>query len=202
MMYIMQVGGMIVTALGQSATPTLARHFAAGRTGRFSLLLAGLVAIGAAIGSVWFLGAVFFGREILRLVYTAEFAEYAGIFVIAAIVGGINFVSAFLAFGMNAVRAFKAQMALQLLALLAIAVGCVILVPRYGLAGAIIAVGVSSAVQAMGGLLTCLLAVFRSLPRARLAASQNDESGPCPPSDEDRSGADPSASLMSLGDAV
>ena len=96
MMYIIQVGGMIVGSLGQSAIPRLARLFASSQLRKFCLLLASLVGIALALGVFGFLVVAMFGRELALLFYTAEFAEYSPILTIAAVVGAVNYVSAFL----------------------------------------------------------------------------------------------------------
>jgi O-antigen/teichoic acid export membrane protein len=111
------------------------------------------------LGVFGLLVVAMFGRELLLLFYTAEFAEYSPILTIAAVVGAVNYVSAFLGFGMNAVRYFKAQMVLQLLVLAVTTLSCMVLVPAYGLAGAVVSIGCSTGVQALGGLLVCIYAV-------------------------------------------
>ena len=51
---------------------------------------------------------------------------------------------------MNAVRYFKAQMVLQLLVLAVTTLSCMVLVPAYGLAGAVVSISCSTGVQALG----------------------------------------------------
>jgi O-antigen/teichoic acid export membrane protein len=169
MMYIMQVGGMCIASMSYSVSPRLARVYAAGNLRGYCLLLLKMVAIGVALGAAAVATVLLFGRELLLILYTAEFAEYADVFVWAAIACGIGYVADFLGVGMIAARYFAIQMPLECLVLSATTAGCFLFMPAHGLAGAVGAIVLSSAVQAAGGLAVCVYAVVRGRRKEVLA---------------------------------
>ncbi len=165
MLYVMQIGVMFVISVSYSASPLLARYYAASRLRSYSLLLAKLVGMGLAIGAVAALAVDLFGYEILLFFYTADFAEHADVFTWVAIAFGIGYAAEFLGIGVYAARYFAIQLPLQLFAVAATTLGCSLLVPQYGLHGAVGAVMLSKAVQALGGLLVCTYAVVQAARR-------------------------------------
>jgi O-antigen/teichoic acid export membrane protein len=81
MSYLMVVGQMVVSALAESASPRLAKYYAAGNSTAFRTLLFKLVGVGAALGGAGVLVAVVAGREILTLLYRPEYGQQADVFV-------------------------------------------------------------------------------------------------------------------------
>ena len=162
MMYVMQIGVLLVVSVSYSASPLLARHYAAGRLRDFSLLLAKLVGIGLAIGAGSALLVELFGYEILLLLYTADFAEHADVFTWVAVAFAMGYAAEYLGIGMVSARYFAIQLPLQLLAAGTTTLGCLLFVPAYGLHGAAGAILLSKSVQALGGLCVCVYAVVRA----------------------------------------
>jgi O-antigen/teichoic acid export membrane protein len=144
MAYLMVLGNMVVSALGQSASPRLAKYYAAGNSKAFRALLLKLVGIGALLGGSAVLVAVVAGSEILTLLYRREYAERSDVFVLLTIAAGIGYIGSFLGYGITATRAFNYFIIPYLIAT-AIAVGFSwLLIPAYGLVGAAWALCASS----------------------------------------------------------
>ncbi|MDI6852069.1 MAG: oligosaccharide flippase family protein [Deltaproteobacteria bacterium] len=136
MAYFMMAGKQVVGALGQSATPRLAKYYAAGRKGAMFTLLVKLMLLGGLLGVAGVLVALMAGKEILTLVYRAEYAEKAGVLAWLMAAAGIYYIGVFLGFGMTAARYFRIQAPLNAVTLLLITGVSALLIPRYGLVGA------------------------------------------------------------------
>lgn len=164
MAYLKRVGNTVVIALGLSACPSLAKHYA-GRDGQaFRTLLIKLVIIGALLGGAGVLVTLVAGREILTLLYQPEYAEYHTVFVMLMIAAGIDFVATFLDYGMTATRHFRLQMYLFVVIVGTAALAGFWLIPANGLHGAATAVIIASAVRAVGSLAIVVYAL-RALNR-------------------------------------
>jgi len=137
--YLQLAENTVVTALGQSATPRLAAHFAQRRIAAFRGLNVRLLLIGLAIGGGGVLLAVFFGHALLTLIYRSEYAEYSSVFVWLMIGAALSNVAAFLGYGLTAARRFHIQMPLLIAESLVLTGACFYFVPRSGLLGAAVA---------------------------------------------------------------
>jgi O-antigen/teichoic acid export membrane protein len=148
--YPMAAGTTAINALGQSAAPRLARYYASRDCRAFSFLLRKLLYFGLGIGMGGVLLIWLAGRPILLLLYRPEYADHTGVFLWLGVAAGIGFVSSFLGYAMSAARYFRAQLPVFLIATLVTALGCAILVPRYRLSGAAIAMLLAAITQAVG----------------------------------------------------
>lgn len=137
--YLMVAGNMVVSALGQSASPRLAKYYAANNVRAFRQLLVRLVGIAALLGGLAVIAALVAGRQILTLLYRPEYAQHTDLFVWLMVAAGISYISSFLGYGMTAARYFRIQMPLTTLATLATAIICFWAIPSQGLQGAAIA---------------------------------------------------------------
>ncbi|MEZ2238841.1 lipopolysaccharide biosynthesis protein [Microcoleus sp.] len=147
--YLMVVGGMVVSALAESASPRLAKYYAAGNSIAFRTLMFKLVGVGAAIGGAGVLVAVVAGQEILTILYRPEYGQQADLFVWLMVAAGIGYVSSFLGYGITAARYFRIQMPLFALVTGSSAIACLWLIPSMGVQGAAIALIVGAIVQAV-----------------------------------------------------
>ena len=169
MAYPAAAGATVVGALGQSASPRLAKHYAGGDLAAFRALLVKLVGVGAALGVAGLLVAAVAGREILALFYTQEYAEHASVFVWLMGAAGISYVASFVSFGMIAARRLRAQVPLFVGVIGVTAVTGAVLVPAVGLVGAAIGTTIGVAFQLVGGLGVILHALAR--PREKEGAA-------------------------------
>jgi O-antigen/teichoic acid export membrane protein len=112
MSYLAVVGSTVVNALGQAASPRLARSYAAGDRAAVRRALVAFVTLGTAIGGAGVVIAASWGREILTAVYRSEYAEHANAFTLIMAAAGIGYVASFLGHAMTAARAFRVQMPL------------------------------------------------------------------------------------------
>lgn len=150
MAYPLYAGNTVVGALGQSASPRLARYFSEGSLRGFRDLLLKLAGGGALLGVVGLLIVGVAGREILAILYTPEYAEHVSVFAWLVISAGLGYAASFLSFGMIAARYLKAQVPLFLSVIGATTISCLLLLPRVGLLGAGMAAAVGMAVQLVG----------------------------------------------------
>lgn len=129
-------GRIVTLALGQSATPRLARCYAEGDRQGFVRLILRLLLVGVAVGLAAPTVAWAAGRQILTFFYTPEYARHLDVFIIFLVAGGLGYVCSFLGYGITAARYFKIQ-TVTLAAVTAVTIAtCAWLVPAYGLRGA------------------------------------------------------------------
>lgn len=147
--YLMVAGGIVVNALGQSASPRLAKYYAAGNSKDFKQLLLKTVLIGALLGGISILMAAIAGKEILTILYRPEYAQQVYLFILLMVAAGIGYIASFLGYGMTAAQYFRVQMPLFTLVTGISALVCFWLVPSQGLIGAAIALIVGATVQAI-----------------------------------------------------
>ena len=147
MSYLMVVGQMVVSALAESASPRLAKYYAAGNSTAFGTLMLKLVGVGLMLGAGGVFVAVVAGRPILTLLYKPEYADRADLFLWLMVAAGILYVSAFLGYGITAARYFRVQMPLFVLVTGSSAFACFWLIPTQGVLGAAIALIVGAIVQ-------------------------------------------------------
>ncbi len=147
----MRAVGIIVSAMGQSATPRLARLWAGSQTPAFVKLLMKLQAIGLAMGSLGVLAVVAAGRPLLTLFYTPEYAERVDVFLVVAIVTAASCVAGPFGTAIRAMRLFKPALMLMVLSSLATAASSYVLIRMYGLVGAAYALLVGMAVSVLAG---------------------------------------------------
>jgi O-antigen/teichoic acid export membrane protein len=116
----------------------------------FLLLLGRLLLIGLALGGLGIGVAFCFGREILSILYTAEYAEYAGILLWVMLSATFSYLASFLGYGMTATRSFKAQLPLVAFVTMCTCIASLWLIPWAGLVGAVMATMFSLVVQCFG----------------------------------------------------
>ena len=93
-----------MNALGQSASPRLARLAVESDRAGFVALLWKLLATGTAIGVAGVLAAIFNGRDVVALLFTAEYAAHQTALVALMIGAAFGFVASFLGYAMTALR--------------------------------------------------------------------------------------------------
>lgn len=150
MAYIVVAGTTVVSALGQSISPRLAKYYAHGNVGAYGRLLLKALGIGAVLGVVGVLVALLAGRPLLTLLYRPEFAGRVDVFVWIMLAAGLGYVASFLGYGMTAARRFRVQLPLSLVVTGAVTLVSLALIPAEGLRGAAFALLASASVQIVG----------------------------------------------------
>lgn len=143
MAYMMVAGDTIVSAIGQSASPRLAKYYASGDGKAFRSLLFKLVKMGVIVACIGVAVAYFLGKEMLTLLYSSEYA-IPDLFLFLVIAMGISYVASFLGYGMTAARYFRVQVPLFAMVVVSLALACLLLIPSKGLYGAAMALIIAS----------------------------------------------------------
>lgn len=139
----------VVQALGRSASPRLAKFYAANNARSFRKLTLRLIGIGVLLGAAGVLVALVAGRLILTLFYGPEYALPL-LFVLVMIDAGLDYTSTMLLSVITSARYLRVQLPLYLLTTGTVALGCFLLVPSGGLQGAAVAVIISEVVRLVG----------------------------------------------------
>ncbi|MFP3869169.1 MAG: oligosaccharide flippase family protein [Desulfobacteraceae bacterium] len=147
MAYLMVAGGMVVGALGQSASPRLAKHAGVGSASAFRTLMWKLLGLGCFLGLGGLIVVLAAGKEILTIVYRPEYAEQVDVLFWLMLVAAVNYMASFLGYGMTALRYFRIQIPLFTLVSGTTAFLCFLLLPDNGLKGAAQALLVAALVQ-------------------------------------------------------
>ena len=137
MAYLVVAGGMVINAVGQAASPRLANYFAEQNTQAFIRLLGKMELIALALGGAGILAAALFGREILMLLYGPDFAEQGDVFVWVMLSAAVIYMASFMGYAMTALRIFRMQPMLLTVVAGINTLGCFLLIPQFGLVGAI-----------------------------------------------------------------
>ena len=159
---LMAAGNIVVYALGQSATPRLAKHFAAGEMREFRRLLGLLTFTSIAFGVAGFGVALFAGREALTLIYRPEYAARQDAFVWLMAASGVLYLGSTAGVGLMAVRCFTPQLPLYAVSAVGTAIASYVFVPIMGLRGAALAILISALIQCAGGAIFLRLACRRA----------------------------------------
>lgn len=132
-------GALVINSLGQSASPRLARYFVENLPA-FRHLLLRLLGCAALLGCAYIATVVLIGRPLLRIVYGADYAHYYPEFIILAVALAVQLVSSCFGYAMTASRSFWVQMFLSGVGCSVAAVAALLLIPRWQVRGAAIAV--------------------------------------------------------------
>ncbi len=155
------IGGTAINALGQAATPRLARYFSEKDYAQFSRLTLRLAALALALGVAGLLGAALLGRFVLALIYGRAYADYSGLLVAVMGVAVISYAAIILGYATSSARRFAAQMPLFMAVTALCGAASWLLVPRYGLYGAAAALAASACLQAAGQSFILVATTFR-----------------------------------------
>lgn len=158
MSYLMIAGGSVITgSLLQSASSLLATHYI-NNIIAFKKLLIKLVIFGGINGVIGVIIALFFGRPLLTLLYRSEYATHPTAFTWLMAGAGISYINSALGFGISATRKFRTQIPVYILMVGVVGLGCILLIPEYGLLGASWAIFIGMLTWLLG-----FLAIIRNL---------------------------------------
>ena len=158
---LMTIGGTLVNALGQSATPRLAQLYSSGDRRGFGVLLARLLGLVLLIGLAGIGVAMVAGGPILSFVYRPEYAGHNDLLIAMMAAGAVGYVGSLLGYAITATRTFRAQVPLFVAVAAATGGACMLLIPAYGLMGGGMAIGIGALVQVCGEILILWRAVRR-----------------------------------------
>lgn len=160
--YVIVGASALTVALGQVASPTLARTIANRDAGALSRQLTRLTGLASIIGIGGVVLATFLGEAFLDLFFGEEFASYSSEFVIMAFYGWSLFVSSLLGAGLIAGGLYRPLLAIQIATVAAITVGGFTMIPELGMRGAVISLIVGGVIRVAMSVVV-LLRLGRSL---------------------------------------
>jgi O-antigen/teichoic acid export membrane protein len=155
------IGAAVVNPLGQTMTPRLARAFSEGKVPLFLRLAAHLTGAACLLGAAGVGMALAAGRLALGIAYGRAFTPYRGLLVWMMAAGILSYAGSALGYVITAARAFASQA--PLFAAVAAVAGAAswLLVPRFGLEGAALALALAWLAQIAGELLILRRALRR-----------------------------------------
>lgn len=158
--YLLSAGTMVISALGQSASPRLAQTYTGNRMPAFRRLVFQLLGIGALLGVTGILISVFLGKELLTLFYTSTYADSADVLVLVMIAAAIGYLSSFMGHAMTAARYLKIQLPLFVVVVASTSAASLYLIPELGMKGAGLALIAGAVVQFIGSAICTAHAMF------------------------------------------
>jgi O-antigen/teichoic acid export membrane protein len=161
MAYLMTALSLISSALGQSVSARLSRLFAVGDLYRFRMLIGRLVGLSILLGLVGLAGAVSFGKEVLTVIYRAEYASHVNLLIVLVTSATVSTAASFVGYGMTAARCFRSQIPVMVIGVVTSGILTLVLIPSCGLMGAGYALLASNLVQAGTGYLILVSAIKR-----------------------------------------
>lgn len=147
--YLMVVGGILVSALGESSIAKLVKYYEEKNISNFRILLLKLIGMATLFSGVATLVAVLLGKQILTLLYGYQYGEQSQVLVWLMVAAGISYISSFLGYGMTAAKHFFMQIFVLLAVVMILSIACSWLIPQLGLVGAAIALILAATVQAV-----------------------------------------------------
>ncbi len=150
---LMTVGSTAVNALGQAATPRLARYAGARDRAAFGRLAWQLAGMALLLGAAGVATAALIGPWFLGWIYRPAYAAYASLLVWVMAAGIGTYTAGALGYVVTSTRSFAPQVPLHAAVAVSAGISTWLLVPRWGLPGAALALGIASVVQIAGDLM-------------------------------------------------
>jgi O-antigen/teichoic acid export membrane protein len=145
--YPLVAGNTVMSALTQASLPRLTRYHTNKAKKDFIDLSFKMLVLGGVFGVIAVLISVFVGEDLIRIAFGELYAAEHRVFVVLVIAMGIGFLNWVLNTGLQAMRAFRALLVIQILVTCGTLLAAVAIVPRYGIAGAAGIVVASATVQ-------------------------------------------------------
>jgi O-antigen/teichoic acid export membrane protein len=157
--YVMVAGYTVMGALGQSASPRLARYHVSNPRG-YRRLLGRMLLLAMGVGTTGILVAALWGRPLLTLFYRRDYAQHADVFVWIMIAAAVSYTSSMLGYGMTAARIFRAQVPIFGGSALGITVTCMLCMKSQGMVAGAYAILVGACISVSGSALVLGRSVF------------------------------------------
>jgi O-antigen/teichoic acid export membrane protein len=162
MAYLMLAGEKIINAAGQSAFPRLGQYYARRNTSAFRTLLLKMMGLASLMAAAGVCMSWWFGRELLTLLYTPEYAARADVLVWVMVAAGIGYFGSCLGYGITATRAYGRFLLPYMAVTLVTVAASAVLIPARGIMGAAWVLCITALVSCAAPLL-----IFQSLRKAR-----------------------------------
>jgi len=148
----MLAGYTVIAAVGNSLAPRLSRHWVVSPF-LYRRLAARIGSVAFVVGCLNTLGALLFGKTILTIVYRAEYARHNSVFVILMAATAFYYFGSILGFAVTAARRLWSYAIVYSSVPLICLIMSLLLIPKYGLNGAALAVLVASGLGALAPVL-------------------------------------------------
>jgi O-antigen/teichoic acid export membrane protein len=142
-----------VNALGQAATPRLARYCSARDLAAFGRLAWQLAGMALVLGAAGVAAAALLGPWFLGWIYRPAYAAYAGLLVWVMAAGIGTYTAGALGYVITSTRSFVPQAPLHAAVAVSAGIASWLLVPRWGLSGGALALAIAAVVQIAGDLI-------------------------------------------------
>lgn len=126
----------MANAVAHSASANLARGFVDGDRKAVLVLFAKIGALSFLLGAGGVIAVLILGREILTVLYTAEYADYANVLVLVMIAAGIRHMGSTWQMGLVAARRFRVHLMQHIGNIAVTVIASMLLIGPYGVAGA------------------------------------------------------------------
>lgn len=136
MAYFIVIGTVVVSAVGQSLVPILARHHANGARREFYALTGKALLFAFSIGAGGVVLTLAIGRIVLELVYGDAFGLHADLFPLFALAATVAYVGNILGYVISAAKIFTLQAPAFFVSVLVSLAASYTLIPAYGIRGA------------------------------------------------------------------
>jgi len=147
---MLMAGNMIAIALGQALFPRLSKLYAGRDFIAFRRLIRYAIQIGLGLGFLGVIGSMVAGKQILTFAYRAEYAEQRWLFVAVMGIGTLVYTITLLGNVASSARAFKSQAVLMSVVAVITCLSSALLVPTFGVWGAVWALGLGCSTHAAG----------------------------------------------------
>lgn len=153
------IGTVLVSSFGQALLPQIAEAYNRRMKAVLGDIMRAMMGV-SSIACAGILVSVFFGGDLLCIIYGSEYKKVHFELVGLSVAVGLTFACSILGISLTAIGAFRAQVPIYISTVLIVALGCVLLIPLYGLLGAVYAMILSAAVWLALSLrvLKCVLA--------------------------------------------
>jgi O-antigen/teichoic acid export membrane protein len=159
---LLSFGNLVIAALGQTLSPRLAVYYVSNRRAYWRLLAMGAAAAGT-VGVVGVLISVLAGRQILTILFTADYAEHHAVMIWVMIAAAVLFVFSVANMALTAARRFVIQTPIYLVTALVILVASWLLIPTMGMSGAAVSLVIGYTLGTLG-CLSAIVVSARSAP--------------------------------------
>jgi O-antigen/teichoic acid export membrane protein len=140
---LITAGGMFTKAMNQVAAPRLAATFHSGDFSGFRRLLGRILAACLALGLIGLAMVPLIGWWLLGMLFGADFSGHVDLLMMVMLAAAVAYLSGALTTAMISIRAIGSQLPLRLVTVATSLIGCLWLVPRFGLLGAAMALVVA-----------------------------------------------------------
>ncbi len=137
-------------SLSRAATPRLARHYRDGSRQEFARTLRSVAALAVGAGVAFLAIGAAAGRAGLALLFGPDFVEAFPVLIGLLLVGPILALSSVLSFTLIAIGQYQVRLYVTIAGVAACGLLSIWLVPRLGLMGAVLALGLSTLIKVLG----------------------------------------------------